>query len=334
MKIRALVLPLIALVFATGCGVGASNPGNEVLQQGLTNLYYDTTSAKFDLSVNADIVAPEGQTPAKVTFEATLSGDMDNTNPSEPKFNMVLKGGGKADEEAQEKVSAEMKSDSKLLYFVVNEITSFGGALPEEQVKDFLGKWYKMEIPAETFASLDKKSEMTEEEKKIKELAEKTNFMKDIKFEGTKKIMGEECYVYSAFLDKEAVKNFMVEVAKIEDGVEPSESEIADLETQLEMFGIEGKFYVGVEDKVLRGAEGSFVATPEGGKITVDFKLSMGDLNKAVNVEAPASAELFDPMMLMGGAAMMDPSTVDYSSLEGMEGLEGLEGMEGFEMEP
>jgi hypothetical protein len=168
-----------------------------------------------------------------------------------------------------------------------------------------------MPIPEDTFEALDKKSDMSEEEIAIQKLAKESNFMKDIKYEGTKKIMGTESYVYSASLDKDAIVNFASELAKM-DGAELSTSEIRDLEEQLKMFDLSGKFYVGVKDKILRGAEGVLTLDVEGAKGSIEFKLEIGDINKSFKVDEPKDAEEFDPMMLLGGAMMMDDSYGDY----------------------
>lgn len=323
MKIKALVLMLLAVVFASGCSLSPVAPaGNEVLQEGLTNLYYEATSAKFDLALKGDITAPEGQVPAKINFDVTLSGDMDNSKPAEPKFNISLGGSGQWDDIEEQKVGVELKSDSSTLYFSLKELSDFAGQVPAEMVSEYVGKWFKMPIPAGTFDSLDVKSEMSEEEVKIKEIAQKTNFIKDIKYEGTKKIMGTEAYVYSGTLDKEAMKNFAIEVSKLDPSIAITESDIKDMDEQLKLFDLSGKFYVGVEDKILRGAEGVITATPEGGSVKVDFKLEMGNINESISIDAPADAQEFDPSMLLGGAAMMDSSEGMYDEYDPTEGMD------------
>jgi hypothetical protein len=261
MKIKALALALIAVVFVSGCSLTKAPAGEEMLQEGITNLYYEASSAKFDMNLIGDMKAPAGEKPERIQFDLNLSGDMDNSKPAEPLFNMVMKGTASWDEVKDQKAEVEMRSDSKNLFFVLKDVSDFGGMLPAEMVSDFIGKWYKMPIPPNTFDALDKKSEMTEAEKKIQELAKGTNFIKDIKSKGTKKIMGEESYVYTGKLDKEAVKNFFLEIAKLDESFpEPSASELKEFDEQLAMFDMEGTFYVGVSDKILRGVEGTITA--------------------------------------------------------------------------
>jgi hypothetical protein len=321
MKLKALVLMSLVAILVSGCGTTVAPEGDNLLQEGISNLYYDAKSAEFDLSVSIDAKAGEDQVPKNLNFDLKINGDMDNTIPSKPKFNFEVSANGGWDDIKDQVAKAELKSDAENLFFNLTEITDFGGKVPTQMVEAYIGKWYKMAIPEGTFEGLDKKSEMSDEEKMIKELVEKSKFMKDVKYNGTKKIMGVESYDYSATLDKEALKNFAVELAKLDTATpDLTEAQIASMDEQLAMFDLNGNFYVGVDDKILRGASGVLTVKNEDVELSADFSWELGKINEEFAVEVPEDATLFDPMMLFGGAAMMDPSMyeMDPSMYEDM----------------
>jgi len=160
-----------------------------------------------------------------------------------------------------------------------------------------------MHIPPDTFTALDVKSDMTPEQVQIKELAMKTNFFKDVTYVGEEKIMGENTKKYSAVVNKEGIKTFTVEAAKLDANIpDPSESDLAEFDAFLETFDLNAELFIGVNDNMMRGINGELTMRPaEGGSALINFEFSLGKINEEVVIEAPVGAEEFDPMMLLGG---------------------------------
>lgn len=305
MRKLSLVSLLSLVLMLSACGApiaGGDTPGNELLQDGITGLYYDVDTASYEVGFIGTMMAPEGQVPQEINFDIDLSGDLDNTNPSEPKFSMNVDLGGAMDGGDEEHLLGSILSDAQNFYMQLESISDFDGTVGPEMVEGFVGKWWRMEIPPGAFAEIDKKSDMTPEQEQIKELAKSTNFFKNISYVGNETVMGAKTYKFSAELDKDAVKNFLIEVAKIDSNVpEPTASDLAELDEMLATFEMNGDFFVGVDDKVMHGAMGSISMTPpEGGSMILDFDFKVGNLNDTVTVDVPTESELFDPLMLLG----------------------------------
>ncbi len=297
-----------ALIAFSGCGVtdgpmsGSDGPSTEVVQKGISSLYYDVNSAAYEFEISGDVMDIDEYTP-NVAFDLSMNGEVDNTNPKAPNFSINMAVNGSLDDGESQSLSAEMIANAKNIYFVLHDISDFEGDVPAEMVAQFLGKWYFMPIPEDSLDTFDIKSEMTPEQEEMKKLFTETNFFKDIKYVGTADVLGTDTHEFSAVLDKDAVKNFLIEVAELDPDVdEPTEADLADLDAFLATFDMNADLFIGQGDGILRSIAGDIAINPvEGGSVVLNFVLDMGNLNEVVTIDAPADAMEFDPMMLLGG---------------------------------
>ncbi len=307
------ILGMISMLALAGCGGSKSDPAGETgkpatetVQESLSNFYYEVDTASYEVNLMGDVQAPEGQVPGSVNFDVTLSGSVDSSNPAQPMLNLALMGSGSMDDGADQNVDAELRLDSEMLYFVVNEVSDFDGQLPAEMVSEFLGQWWSMPIPPGTFAAAgaynDGDEELSEDEQKFKDLIERSTFFKDIEYVGEEDVMGDAASHYTLALDKEGIKQFVQDGAMEFEGEELSEADMADLDEALEALDFSGEYWIGVDDMIMRGMKGTWTITPpEGGSIDLTVDVKVGELNEPVSVEAPADAQEFDPFALMGG---------------------------------
>jgi len=302
----SILAGLLVLFAFSGCslfgGQDFDKPAEEVVQQALANFYYTTDSAKFDLSVKGDMDAG-----GKYTLDVNATGSADFKDATKPLMDVVLKGTGSMEGGTNQEFEVQMKTDPQTLFFYIKKLSDFDGALPGEMTEPYKNKWWKMTVPPGTVdtTALDSRKEtnMTEEEKKMKELLMSSKFFKDVKAAGTDSIMGESCTKFDMTLDKEALKNFMVESQKLQ-GMTPSEEDISAIAKELEVVDLKASVWVAKSNMTARALKGTFTVNDVEAKLNLDLDLKFGDLNKAVTVTPEASAEEFDPAMLMGGATV------------------------------
>ena len=304
LKMYGGVALVLMLFVVSGCGsVPQSDTADaKAVQEGITKFYYDVNSASYEVKVNGDVVT-DVENSDNVKFDLTANGDVDNSDPKTPQFSLILAAKGTLGEGTEQSFSGELKVDPINLYFIINNISDFDGQVPAEMVAQFLGKWWSMPIPPDTFTALDVKSDMTPEQVQIKELAMNTNFFKDVAYVGEEQIMGENTKKYSAVVNKEGIKTFTVEAAKLDPNIpDPTDSDLAEFDAFLETFDLSAELFIGVNDNMMRGINGELTMRPaEGGSALINFEFSFGKINEEVVIEAPVGAEEFDPMMLLGG---------------------------------
>lgn len=311
-KIRNLLIPVMLVLFVltfSGCSLFNGGPKEDpsaVVKEAFKNLY-SIKSNSYDVSLKGNY--SDGSEALK--FDFSLTGAEDMADPKKPKFTMLIDGTGSFTGYENQGVKAEIRMDENNFYFILNEVSDFGGSLPAELVTPYLGKWYKMAIPADAFDDypvlFSDDQNLTEQEKQLKTLLENTSFFKEIEYAGTE----GNFLMYKASLDKDAVKTFMVEAAKIE-GTTTSEAEVKDLEDGLKMIDLNVDLGVNKDKNVLAKMEGVLKINAsedengnENGSGSIGFDISIDNIDEAVIVEVPADVSELDPMALFGAAMMM-----------------------------
>lgn len=319
-------LALVAVLAGCAAAPPPEKPAEEVLKDGLTNLA-DVTAYSYDLSLKGDLTDPAGE---KLNFDVKLDGALDSTDPMDPR--VVLKLDGTASDSTGMGGSAkgELRMDKESLYFNVMNLDVEGEELPTEFTELF-NKWWMMPIPPGTFDELDVTLSSADEEQKaeLKKNLQDISLFATPEFVGTDNVMGEASHHYKVNIDKEGLLKFTKAAAEAE-GEVVTDAEFAEARAELEKVDISGDVWVGSESGVVNKFEGTInmkggAGEPSG---TINISLSIGNINKAVTVEAPADAEefpaeqIFGAMMMMGGglpatddSMMMDDSMTDDSMM-------------------
>lgn len=312
--VRNVIAICAVLAVFSGCsflGVNPEKDGDKIVKEGLKN-FYDVNVASFNGALkgnflDAPTVGADGKavTPENLSVDVSFSGSGDMKDPKNLLLNLKFDGTGALGKQG-ENASGELKINKTETWFLVSKLSSFGGMIPEEMVKPFLGQWWKTQTPQDMIdslppsAALGEETKLTPEEKKARELLKRTQF-----FSGAKYI-GEENgdYHYSTALDNEAVKNYVKESAKIS-GETVSEDQLKTLDENLKNVQFNAEFWVGVADQTVHKLKLDVKAndTTTGTKMDAIFDASISDINKAVTVEVPKDAKEFAPNALLGGAA-------------------------------
>ncbi|MFA7685896.1 MAG: hypothetical protein WCX95_03810 [Candidatus Gracilibacteria bacterium] len=308
-KLWNVVALLAVLAMATGCsltgGTEPAKPAEDVIKEAMTNLS-KVTSGNYELAMKGDVVGAEGQVPANASFDGTIGGLFDSKDPKKPQFTMKLDGTMSIDKAESQDVEVELRLNQTDVYVNLAKLPDLGESVPKEMVAAFTGKWWQIAIPAGAFEGLPvtggDEATMTPEQKALKTLIENTKFFKDLKFEGNESVGGSDCLHYVGSLDKVAIKTFVTEAAKLQ-GQVMSETELKDLDSLLGATEAPADLWVDSSNMTMKKIGTKLTIAPEGaGSLTLDFSFMVSDVNKAVTVEVPAGATIFDPAMLFGGA--------------------------------
>lgn len=312
--LKTVSLVLVVSVLFAGCGgLKKAPPPSEdfdvLLKEGIRNVA-DVKSADYIFSFEGDLSAD----PAVVGMDelldfvvtADFEGAYDFRDTDDMLFSLAMALGFEADDE-EESFAGEVRFVDSTLYFILSEVSDFGGELPVEMVEQFVDQWWSIYVPADftegvsEFLEESDLEEKTPEQKQLDELFEETDFFTDVEYLGTENIRGVSCYKYSATLDKEATLDYAIKVGEITGNL-PSQEDIEEARDALDKIDMDGLFWIGANDEIFRKFSGSLaIDNLEGLSLNLSLNLEGFNLNEAVSVPAPADSSEFDLMMLLGG---------------------------------
>ena len=312
----------VGVIDTSNAKVVSTEDTTQLLKDGFFNLG-EIDSASYNVSVKGDITAPEGS----AKLDLSLSGESDGKDKTKPKFTLKFNGSGdiKSDDvNANLDAEAELRLNESAAYLTLSKLDGLDtikdmDAESIAMVNEYIGKWWKFNIPAGTFNDIESftpksdESEMTEFEKDMKKLAEDTNFFSEVKLASSK----GDTDVYDLTIDMDATKAYLVESAKrasLENsGTELSEEDVKklqeEIDKQFELLEIRSlQVSYNTKVNVVSGLVVSLKASFEGGiEFDGDVSIGLANFNESVEIVEPADAELFDPSTLgLGGAPEMN----------------------------
>jgi hypothetical protein len=321
----ATSIVLCSMMLFAGCQQSAvpapTKSGEDVIKDGVKKLM-EIASAGYQVSLKGD-VNDKGAGDTKLDF--AFSGVFDRKDATSP-FGTVKAVGSfsTGDAATQESVmsgsgSAELRLNTKALYFNVADITFTGQEQVIASYKAYFAKWWKYtlseDIKAEFVNMVPKISEdkdISPEQKQINALLESTVFFPQPTFVGTESVGGEQSYHYTVVLDKKAAVNFYVESSKI-NGTVMTEDEIASLNTIWAGINITGDIYVGTVSGTLNKANINVKLNKVGDTETtgtLSFGMVLSGVNGVVTLEEPKDAVEFPIEDFMGASGTIDESEV------------------------
>jgi hypothetical protein len=305
MKKLFSILVVASLFALSGCGAKNDENAAKDIQESIVNLS-GVQSGKFVAEVSGDLTGNFGVETEDVSFSAELSGAYDNGERENPTFSFKIDGEADVPEVGAQSLDAEIRLSDGQFYFVLNDISDFGGQLPTALISPFLGQWFFMELPAdysETLAAYSgDESEMTEEEVALKELFKNTVLFSSVKNMGGEDVDGDSTTRYYVELDKDAFATYLVESAKIV-GEEMTEQDLTDLREGLEYFDFSGDIWISDDSATFKKLAGTLTLNDVDG-VSGDLSIAytVNDIGETIEVAIPEGAEEFDPLALMGAA--------------------------------
>lgn len=294
-----LLVMSLSLVGCQNTPVAPEKAPEVVLQEGVSKLS-DVTSYAYDLGLKGELNGPEGETPAKVSFDLDLSGGIDSKDPKDPKFNLNAKGNMMADADGGSGELAFRLNKDAVFLNLMNLDGKGSVTIPDEIKTQMIAKWWTMPIPQEALEQLANAlpqgdvANLTDEQKQMKALVEQTNFFKNVKYVGMEDVKGEQSAHYTGELDKDAFMTFVEKAAELQN--EPMDDQAkTQMKDGMEYFDFSGDMYVGQTNGVLNKVKGTINLKPNADKSSptgkVSIELTISSLNKPVAVEVPEDAQ-------------------------------------------
>lgn len=308
LKVGALALATLTIL--AGCS-GSKNDtvSQELVQTALVNST-KVKSENYDLLLKGKVTAGKDSTAQFKELEGSLgfSGVYDMKVKTDPKFTLKVDAKGTIDGGKEQALNGEMRLMNKNIYFSVNKLEV--DAIPAAYklaVTQFLNKWWFVELPSESLASLTagavEDKDLTPLQKQVRELMQNARFFKNVKDEGADKVGDVVVEKYSVELDTDAVNKYLKDVSKITDPTVPEE-DYARIDKMTALLGFKGNVWVSKDDVMMRKVDGmlTIAAGETTNNLALNFKATytVENLNKDVKVELPAKPEKFDLSKILG----------------------------------
>lgn len=306
---KKTLLLICILLFVSGCSSipSLSSSPDKVVKNGLKN-FIGVPSYDFDLSVSGYFDALQGAELVKFSLDGQLSGEIDSNDPIDPKLSVSVSGTGAVGAADPQSLSGELRVNKENVFFNVSSLPSLPEAsLPQEFVDQFVNKWWQVPVPEGTYTKDNPLFGFSGADQegldKYKDLVDKYSLFTDLKDEGTEAVKGEESYKYSARLDKDGLKGFLMASRKVS-GSEMTPDEISQLDDMLNSMTFAGYVYVGMQSEKLNRVSGDLyikdVSEEQVKEGNLKISFSVWDFGKPVSLTIPEEYELFNPFMLLG----------------------------------
>lgn len=307
-KISLVLALLLTLSFAAGCGFLNKEPSKtpeEMLRTAMLNSQKSTTvTAKINLV--GDLVGDNAGVQEKIAFNLNMDEKYDPTDKQNVKLDLDIKGDATVQDK---KYNGEIgiKILNKNIYF---NLLDYPKDLQEAApLAAFANRWFYVssESLGQTtpFYVLDESS-MTPEMKQLRDEAQKTNFFKDVKYEGIESVTLGKAYKYTAVMDNEVLYNFIIKASEI--NKKPlTDDEKTQMKNGLESLSVPVTIWVSTDDEIITQMNGSIKYNDATTKVVVNmnFSVSIDSMGESITVEEPKDAvdlmQAFGAMM--GGAS-------------------------------
>ncbi len=313
---RLVSVALVAvLAIASGCAWFAPKPPKEakdMLQTGIANLVAQK-AGDFLLSVSGNLLGKDADNkPQNMTFDISANGDSSKTGALASDFNTKFTANVKVNQDAYV-VGAELRGNNKSIFAVLNSLTGPEKDIPKDQIAQFLNKWWKIPLPENFYANLEKSAD-TAYLVKIQEVYKAAlDYLKDISYEGVDTIGGLKSYHYSAQVDAGKLKAFLEGYFK-SNGKAMTEQDVKEFNDFFQNSTANAEFWVSMDSQILNrikldvkmnnivGSDGK-----SAGKGELHFDTTGSNYGKTVTVQEPADAQEFDLFGMLGGFGI-DPT--------------------------
>ncbi|MBI2638868.1 hypothetical protein HYW83_04745 [Candidatus Peregrinibacteria bacterium] len=282
---------LLVTVFISGCNLFKKDPQKTV--NDAVGKLAEVKKMSTLVVMSGTIQAP-GETPSKVKFSINVSGKTDTSDKDSPKVDTVLK--AEADVDGQ-KASGEVlfRSVDKKMYVKVGTLNMPGeaGAALNTQLASVLNTWWSLpagsENPIGKFGS---------EQQELQEAFKTTKFFTNAREAGEEDVQGMKNVKYTVDLDKDALKKFILDAARLTENQVSPEEELA-IGDSLKDVEFSGAVWVG-DDDYLHRVKGTVAVQPkQGPSSSFEIDYSSWDYGKDVAVSKPSDSKEFNPLMLL-----------------------------------
>lgn len=302
-KIFALFLVFTLLI--SGCSLFKKNP-QKAVNEAVQN-FAEVKKMNSQLDLSGTVQSPEGEKPSKVQFALKASGKVDSADEQTPKIDIKFSVNASADGNGGSAEVLLKMLDKKIFVNLVNlSIPGEGGEALKTQFASLINKWWALPTTPESTVG-----KLTEEQKQLNEKLKTANFFTNAVEDAQEEIQGVKTTRYRVELDKEFVKQFILDMARITDNQLTPEEELA-IGDSLKEIEFSGVIWVGNDDDILHKVRGTITVQPKQGPSSLfEIDYTGWDYGKDVAVAAPESSAEFNPLMILpvlGALGQISPS--------------------------
>jgi len=293
--------PVLAILLLTACGQKMEAP--ETVLQKAKEAIVEIESG--DVKVGATLEGSSDQDNLGLTAALNLKFDKRVEGDQSLAVSFEASGSMKNEDQLMDgEVSAEFITVDKEYYLRLNELDSSDPNL--DQIKPFLDlysdRWLRIDeaiIPENIRELNTDDAEVQAKKEQLKALFVETKLFEVSKEFGVESLGGEDVYHYGVTPDLDGFRSYVMGAARI-DGVELTNQEIEEaVEVLSHLKNVE--LYVDTDDYFIRKAVFEFSGAAVDQQATLDAILVVEgqDFNEAIEIEAPAGAEDFNPIELL-----------------------------------
>lgn len=292
-KIAAAFLFILLSITLSSCSLFKTDP-NKAVNEGLQG-FSEVKRMASRLVISGTVKSPDGEKPENVKFSVITEGRTDNSDSESPLVDMSFKLSGDADS-AGGSGTILFKSVDKKMYFSLASIDAAGekGEELKTQMASFIGAWWSLPLgETSPFGKLsDQQNELM---KKLKGV----NLFVSATEEGEEEIEGISATRYRVEVSKDALKQFISDLARITENQLSPDEETAIAESLKEV-EFSGAVWVGKKDDLIHRISGTVAVSPaQGSSASFEVDFIGWDFGKKVAVEAPAQSQEFNPLTLL-----------------------------------
>lgn len=288
---KLLALLTLSVFLFSSCSLFKQDP-QEAVNEGVKKLAEIKQSRSRTL-IKGTIQAPTGEAPQKVQFNLTVDGYADSSSIESPIFDLAVKADVSIDEK---KGSAELqfRGLEKKIFVKLNALSIPGeqNESVKAQLQQLSSQWWEIPLNETPFASISK------QQKDIHEKFKTLSFFVNAQEEGPDAIEGVDATRYRVDVNKEAIKELILSIARMEGNVLSPEEEKAIGES-LNDLEFSGALSVG-DDDIAHRIKGTLSMQPDQGAMSVfDIDYSGWDFGEKQTVELPEGAKEFNPLVFL-----------------------------------
>lgn len=293
---KAVSILLLSTIFLSSCNMFKKDP-QETVDDGVKNLA-EVEQMTSELSLNATVQkdgSAEIEQLKKVVFGVKASGSSDLSDEDSPKVDMIFSFNINADDRLG---SGELRFRSleNKLYANLAKVALPGeaGDAVTTQLASVLDKWWI--LPA---GEKNPISAITEQQKELQEKLKTMKFFVNAQEEGQEEIKGMPSTRYRVDVDREALKKFFLDMARISGSQLSPEEELAVADS-LKDIEFSGAVWVGDDDDAVHRIRGTISMQPSDGASSLfEFDYTAWDFGKDVELVVPESVQEFNPLMVL-----------------------------------
>ncbi len=314
-KIKKISLVLFSSLLLASCGKESVGESEAVLQQ-FKQAVVDLGSGQIDL----DLSVKGTSSQQSVDLEGSLAYLFDRRDPQVRKEEAHLKGGGTLSalgELTQADVDVALRTIGEAYYVHLDKLEVDS---PEFQTfkllaEPYMGRWLQVSdqlIPQSLLQLQAQQEALSDEREKMKQIFVSAPLLKVLRDYGVEKVDGRPAYHYQLALDKEGVKEYLRQVAALDNQTPPTEAELEEA-AQVADYVESLELWIGKEDYLPYKGNLAFSQQPAAveGLIPaaqdVDFgfkvAMKMSRFNQELDLQAPEGAEIFDPLKALVSAS-------------------------------